>query len=106
MKSLRMIFISMKEPMRVILRIGAFFATAIGIFFILKLLIFLIPGELSGDVKAFNGLMLISSFFLAIPGICWVMNIRRALKIADEKKITLEKAWEMVKIENIRDNLY
>ncbi len=59
MKSLRMIFISMKEPMRVILRIGAFFATAIGIFFILKLLIFLIPGELSGDVKAFNGLMLI-----------------------------------------------
>jgi hypothetical protein len=81
-------------------------ATTFGIFIILKLLTFLIPGETSGNIKELNALIFIVSFLIAIPFTCWISDIRRALKIADEKKITLEKAWQAVKIENMSNDLY
>lgn len=106
MKILRMICISLSEPVKVVLRIGVFFATVLGIFIFLKLLIFLLPGEFSGNVRDLNALIFIVSFLIAVPLICWIMDIRKALQIAEEKKIPLEDAWKEVRIEKIRNNLY
>lgn len=71
---------------------------------LLKLLLFLIPGENTMDVRDLNALIYVISFILAVPIFGWGLNIKRAIKIASEKEVTLEKSWEEVKIEEIRRN--
>lgn len=104
MKVLRMIFISFKKPFKMLLLITAFGGVVLGIFMLLKLLLLLIPGGNTMDARNLNALMYVISFVFAVPIFGWGLNIKRALQIAKEKEIPLEKAWEEVKIEEIRRN--